>query len=132
MSRVVPFVLSILFAVSSRVAAGELPRDQPEVVGLSQKTLDEVQPGFTKLVADNKIAGAVALVARHGKVAYVATVGYRDLAKKTPMTEDTIFAIASMSKPITCVAAMMLVEEGKLNWLRNLFLRWRRPVLDGA
>jgi CubicO group peptidase (beta-lactamase class C family) len=74
-----------------------------------------VQPGLTKLVADNKIAGAVALVARHGKVAYVATVGYRDLAKKTPMTEDTIFAIASMSKPITCVAAMMLVEEGKLN-----------------
>jgi CubicO group peptidase (beta-lactamase class C family) len=63
----------------------------------------------------NKIAGAVVVVARHGKVAYVATVGYRDLAKKTPMTENTIFAIASMSKPITCVAAMMLVEEGKLN-----------------
>jgi CubicO group peptidase (beta-lactamase class C family) len=115
MRRVVPFVLSILFAVSFRVPAGEMPRDQPKAVGLSEKTLDEVQPGLTKLVADNKIAGAVALVARHGKVAYVATVGYRDLAKKTPMTEDTIFAIASMSKPITCVAAMMLVEEGKLN-----------------
>ena len=115
MNRVVPFVLSILFAVSSRVAAGELPRDKPNAVGLLERTLAEVQPGLTKLVADNKIAGAVALAARYGKVAYVATVGYRDLAKKTPMTEDTIFAIASMSKPITCVAAMMLVEEGKLN-----------------
>jgi CubicO group peptidase (beta-lactamase class C family) len=110
MRRVVLFVLSILLVVSFRVPAGELARDQPNAVGLSQKTLDEVQPGLTKLVADNKIAGAVAVVARHGKVAYVTTVGYRDLAKKTPITEDTIFAIASMSKRITCVAAMIPIS----------------------
>lgn len=73
-----------------------------------------LQPALQKLVDNGKIAGAVALVARRGKVADVAVVGYRDLADKTPMTEDTIFAIMSMTKPITCVAAMTLVEQGKL------------------
>jgi CubicO group peptidase (beta-lactamase class C family) len=115
MRRVPWFAMSILLVVSSRVPAAELPRVQPKEVGLSGKTLDEVQAGLTKLVADNKIPGAVVVVARHGKVAYVTTAGYRDVAKKVPMSEDTIFAIASMTKPITCVAAMMLIEEGKLS-----------------
>ncbi len=94
--------------------AGELPRCQPEVVGLRSPALDELAPALQKLVDDGKIPGAVALVARHGKIAYVKPLGYRDLASKAPMTEDTIFAIASMTKPITCVAAMMLVEQEKL------------------
>lgn len=115
MRRVGPFVLSILLVVSSPVPAGELPRAEPKSVGLSAQTLNEVQSGLAKLVTDHKIAGAVVVVSRHGKIAYVATAGFRDLEKKVPMTEDTIFAIASMTKPITCTAAMMLVEEGKLN-----------------
>ena len=116
MTRTVPFVTSIIMlVVSCRLPAADLPRVEPKAVRLSEKALDVVQPGLTKLIADNRIAGAVVVVARHGKVAYFTTVGYRDLAKKVPMTEDTIFAIASMTKPITCVAAMMLVEEGKLN-----------------
>ena len=115
MTRVAPLVLLMLLRVSSGVSAGELPRVQPKVVGLSEKILDEVKPGLANLVAENKIAGAVAVVARHGKVAYAETVGYRDLASKALMTEDTIFAIASMTKPIICVAAMMLVEDGKLS-----------------
>ena len=77
--------------------------------------MGSVQTELEKLVTGSKIPGALVLVARHGKVAYVTTVGYRDLASKTPLTEDTIFAIASMTKPITCVAAMMLIEEGKLS-----------------
>src|SRR5262249_39472086 len=93
----------------------ELPRAEPSAVGLSATALGGIQPGLEKLVSDHKIAGAVVVVARHGKIAYVTTVGSRDLAKKTPMTEDTIFAIASMSKPITCVAAMILIDEGKLS-----------------
>src|SRR4029079_15301186 len=56
--------------------------------------------------------GGVALVVRHGKVAAVATFGYRDVAAKDPMTEATIFAVASMTKPVTCVAVMTLVERG--------------------
>jgi CubicO group peptidase (beta-lactamase class C family) len=115
MRRILPFVTSILLVVSTRVPAAELPRVEPKAVGLSEKKLDDIKPGLTKLVDEHKIAGAVVMVARHGKVAYVATAGYRDLANKAPMTEDTIFAIASMSKPITCVAAIMLVEQGKLS-----------------
>ena len=95
------FATSVLLFVSSQAQAGELPRGEPSAVGLSAKALGGIQPGLEKLVSDHKIAGGVVVVARHGKVAYVTTVGYRDLAKKTPMTEDTIFAIASMSKPIT-------------------------------
>lgn len=111
-----PFLLAatVVFACGNCLRAGELPTCQPEVVGLSSAKLSELAPALTKLVADGKIPGAVALVARHGKVAHVTAVGYRDLAAKSPMTEDTIFAIASMSKPVTCVAAMMLVEQGKL------------------
>ena len=114
MRRFVPFAFSVLFVVSTRVPAADLPRVPPEQVGFRPSELGAVQTGLEKLVAGNKIPGALVLIARHGKVAYVTTVGCRDLAKKTPMTEDTIFAIASMTKPITCVAAMMLVEEGKL------------------
>lgn len=106
--RIVPIVTSILLVMSSGIAADELPRVQPKEVGLSEKVLDEVRPGLEKLMANNKIAGAVVVVARHGKLAHVEAVGYRDLASKTPMTEDTIFAIASMTKPITCIAAMQL------------------------
>ena len=115
MRRSIPFVIPFLLVASSGVPADELPRVQPKSVGLSEKMPDEIPPGLAKLVAEGKMAGAVVAVARHGKIAHVGTVGYRDLASKSPMTEDTIFAIASMTKPITCVAAMMLVEEGKLS-----------------
>jgi CubicO group peptidase (beta-lactamase class C family) len=113
--RNVGIVTSIVLVVSSGIAADELPRVQPKEVGLSEKALDDVKPGLERLIADNKIAGAVVVVARHGKLAHIEAVGYRDLASKAPMTDDTIFAIASMTKPITCIAAMLLVEEGKLS-----------------
>src|SRR5580700_10553297 len=96
--------LSLVLAPCSSVTAQELPSTAPEAVGLSAEKLAGVKPALQKLVDDGKIPGGVALIARHGKVAYVTTFGYRDLAKKTPMTEDTIFAIASMTKPITCTA----------------------------
>jgi CubicO group peptidase (beta-lactamase class C family) len=72
------------------------------------------KPALQKLVDEGKIAGAVVLVERRGSAPELSVVGYRDLATKTLMTEDTIFAIMSMTKPITCVGAMMLVEQGKL------------------
>ncbi len=103
----------ILFAVTSSMA-GELPRAEPGEVGLSASRLAELKPSLRKLVEDGQIAGGVALVARHGKVVFVDAFGERDRATKAPMLEDSIFAIASMTKPITCVAAMTLVEQGKL------------------
>ncbi len=105
---------ALLFACVIAVRAGELPKAEPHEVKLSAEKLAELKPALQKLVDDAKIAGAVALVARHGKVASVTSIGYRDLASKAPMTEDTIFAIASMTKPITCVAVMTLVEQGKI------------------
>ncbi len=65
-------------------------------------------------VAKKQIAGAVALVSRKGQVVYEAAVGMRDVAAKEPMTKDTIFRIASMTKPITSAAVMTLVEDGKV------------------
>jgi CubicO group peptidase (beta-lactamase class C family) len=106
---------ALLFLIPLCAApAGELPKSEPAGVGLSAEKLRDLKPALQKLVDDGKIPGGVAVVARHGKVAYVTTFGYRDLPSKTPMTEDTIFAIASMTKPITCTAVMMLVEQGKL------------------
>jgi Beta-lactamase len=60
------------------------------------------------------IPGAVVLIARNGKIAYLEAVGFRDRDKKIPMSTDAIFQIASMTKPFTSVATMMLVEEGKI------------------
>src|SRR5207248_9499994 len=65
-------------------------------------------------IAENKIPGAIMMIQRNGKIAYFNSFGVRDPATKEPMTPDSIFRIYSMSKPITTVAAMMLVEEGKL------------------
>jgi CubicO group peptidase (beta-lactamase class C family) len=100
--------------VLSPARAGELPRAEPGEVGLSASKLAELKPSLAKLAQDGKIAGGVALVVRHGKVAFVEAFGERDRATHAPMLEDSIFAIASMTKPITCVAAMTLVEQGKL------------------
>jgi len=65
-------------------------------------------------IASGKIPGAILLIQRHGKPVYFESFGVRDVATKLPMTPDTIFRLYSMSKPITSVAIMMLVEDGKL------------------
>lgn len=109
-----PAAVSFLItALASDPPAG-LPKATPAEVGLSAEKLREIKPALEKLVADDKNAGGVVSIARHGKVAYFETYGYRDLESKTPMTADTIFTIASMTKPITCIGVMRLVEEGKI------------------
>jgi CubicO group peptidase (beta-lactamase class C family) len=114
MVRFTALAAMVLLIPPHAVRGGELPKAEPEEVGLKGQRLAKIQPMLAKLVTDGKIPGGVAVVARNGKLAYVTTFGYRELANKTPMTEDTIFAIASMTKPITCTAAMTLVEQGKL------------------
>ncbi len=64
---------------------------------------------------NNELPGAVVLIARNGKLVMFDSFGFRDKETKAPMTNDTIFRIASMTKPIVTVAAMILVEEGKLS-----------------
>ena len=114
MSHHTRLTTSLVLFVTAFAQAGELPTAEPDAVGLSPGKLDRLKPALQKLVDDGKIPGGVAVVAHRGKVAYVASFGYRNLESKEPMTVDTIFAIASMTKPITCVWVMRLVEQGKI------------------
>jgi CubicO group peptidase (beta-lactamase class C family) len=95
------------------VTAESLPKAIPEKVGLSSKRLERVSELFQDLVDQQQLAGVVALVARQGKVAFFKAWGRMDLADDVPMGKDTIFRIASMTKPITCTAVMILHEEGR-------------------
>jgi CubicO group peptidase (beta-lactamase class C family) len=91
-----------------------ISRVAPEEVGLSSKGLERVSRFLKDEVARGNVPGVVVLVARKGKVAYFESFGVRDPATGVPMTNDTIFRMYSMTKPFTSVAAMMLVEEGKM------------------
>ncbi|MGE0864945.1 MAG: serine hydrolase domain-containing protein [Vicinamibacterales bacterium] len=90
------------------------PRATPDSVGLSAERLQHATAVLRQAVADRKIAGAVALVARHGKIAYLEPVGLQDVAGRIPMAERSLFRIYSQTKAVTAVAVMMLVEAGKL------------------
>ncbi|MCY4183286.1 MAG: serine hydrolase [Gammaproteobacteria bacterium] len=85
----------------------------PEEVGMDSGRLDRLTTAMQGLVDEGRLAGAVTAVARHGKIAHFESAGYRDLEAGAPMTNDTLFRIYSMTKPITGVALMMLYEEGK-------------------
>ena len=90
-----------------------MPRSTPESVGLNSAKLAEATALLKQYVADKKIAGAVAAVARKGKLAYLEAVGVQDLESRAPMTDRSLFRIYSMTKSVTAVAVMMLLEEGK-------------------
>jgi len=107
-------VTGLAFAGPLLAAAQSLPTTSPERVGLSSERLQMITEVLKADVAANKIPGAVLLVARGGKVAWFEAVGRLDPVAGTPMPRDGIFRIYSMSKPITTVAAMMLVEDGRL------------------
>jgi CubicO group peptidase (beta-lactamase class C family) len=107
------YVLTILIALAPVAWGQGLPKASPKSVGLSQERLDRITVLMQKHVDESLLAGAVALVAREGKVAYLKSVGMQDKEKGVEMKPDAIFRIASMSKPITSVAVMMLYEEGR-------------------
>ncbi len=86
----------------------------PEAVNLSSERLARIAATFQSDVEAGTIPGAVALVARRGKTAYLQAFGYRDREKGLPMATGSIFRIASMTKPIVSLAIMMLVEEGRI------------------
>jgi CubicO group peptidase (beta-lactamase class C family) len=85
--------------------------------GFSSDRLKRVTDAFQSEVDKGAIPGAVVLIARNGKIAYFEAFGFQNRENKEPMKTDAIFRIASMSKPITSVAVMMLVEEGKIQLL---------------
>jgi len=91
-----------------------LPRVKPEEVGMSSERLADVARTLNADIARGQMPGAVLAIARHGKLAYFEAFGYRDEKANAPMTTDAIFNIASMTKPMTAVAALQLYEQGKL------------------
>src|ERR1700712_3136445 len=108
-----------LFAVltlclSTQSFADSAVQTRPEEAGLSAAGLARIDAYLNNEIATDKIPGALMMIERHGKLGYYARFGVRDPGTKAPMSDDTLFRIYSMSKPVTSVAAMMLVEEGKL------------------
>jgi CubicO group peptidase (beta-lactamase class C family) len=102
----------LLLAVA--LTAASLPSDKPEAVGLSSERLQRINQMIQRYIDGGEITGAITMVSRRGKVAHFEAQGQMDLETKAPMRKDAIFRIASMSKPITAVAILILMEEGRL------------------
>ena len=114
MKRLVALVTLIgVLVLTGAVWAQGLATARPEEVGLSSERLERLSRALRGEIEAGKIPGAVALVARKGKIVYFESFGVRDKSAGDPMPKDAIFRIYSMTKPFTSVAAMMLMEEGK-------------------
>lgn len=105
---IAPTVLLVVALVSSIVI------DAAPVGGFSEEKLLNVRSTLQSAVAGGELPGVVTVVWRNGELVQLNALGWRDIERKLPMEANTIFRIASMSKPITAVAALMLIEEGKL------------------
>jgi len=95
-------------------AAASLSTGTPEAVGMSSARLQRVTDGFKAEVAAGRLPGFVIAVARRGQIVYHEAAGAQDVTTQVPMQRDSIFRIYSMTKPLASLAAMMLVEDGKL------------------
>jgi CubicO group peptidase (beta-lactamase class C family) len=92
-----------------------LPRARPEAVGLAAAPLRDATALLQRFVDEHKIAGAVAAVARRGKLAYLEAAGFQNVDGRVPMTDRSLFRIYSMTKSVTAVAVMILLEEGRFS-----------------
>jgi len=122
-------LLSISYVSAKLPKMSGVPTANPESVGMSSerlKRLDAVMQGY---IDRNETAGVVTLVARKGKVVHFSALGKRDVESGAPMKHDNIFRIASMAKPITSVAVMMLYEEGHFQ-LRDPISNWLPEFAD--
>lgn len=101
-------------ALAPVLFAASLPVSTPEKEGFSKERLERLNQNLERITKANQPPGAVAMVLRNGRIVHVRAAGFRDVEGKLPMDKDTICHVYSMTKPITSVAVMMLVEEGKL------------------
>ena len=109
-----PGIGIVMLACGAAFADDPLPRAKPEEVGLSSERLARIAETLKADIAAGRTPGAVIAIARHGKLVALDAYGWRDKAANIPMTTDTIFNIASMTKPMTAVGGLMLYEQGKL------------------
>jgi CubicO group peptidase (beta-lactamase class C family) len=115
LTRSQTLLVGLAVALTAGPLAGQaLPRERPEAVGMSAERLARVQEVLQSHVERGEVAGAVALVMRDGRLVSLETAGVLDAGTAAPMRADAIFQIASMTKPVTSTAIMMLVEEGKV------------------
>ena len=103
-----------LLVLSVNVSAAELAVGLPQSQGMSPIRLSRIHDLMQTEVTENRVPGAVVLVARKGKIVYADAVGFLDKPSAKPMTRDAIFRAYSMTKPMVSVLTMMLVEEGRL------------------
>jgi CubicO group peptidase (beta-lactamase class C family) len=104
----------ILAGAALCAQAEPLPQASPEEVGMSSLRLGRIDAAMQKAVDSGELPGAVIFIARDGQLVYAKSFGWQDREKKIPMSNDSIFRLYSMTKPVVSVAAMMLVEEGKI------------------
>ena len=104
-----------LALIALSLTAASLPTGKPEEVGMSTERLQRIQQMLQKHIAAGEMAGASAVVVRKGKVVYQTYQGVMDLESKKPVTAETMFRVASMTKPVTSAAIMMMIEEGKVH-----------------
>ncbi|MDX3968054.1 MAG: serine hydrolase domain-containing protein [Bradyrhizobium sp.] len=103
------------FLIGAAMLAGSMVRSRAgDIPAPSSEGLDRITAYFDNEVTSGRLPGAVILIQQHGKPVYLKTFGVRDTRTGLAMTPDTIFSIHSMTKPITCLGAMMLIDEGKL------------------
>jgi CubicO group peptidase (beta-lactamase class C family) len=91
-----------------------LPRAEPEAVGMSSARLGRIIPALNADIEAGRLPGAVVAVARHGRLAFHEAVGHLGPDRRAPMPLDALFAVASMTKPVTGVAGLLLWEEGRI------------------
>ena len=112
--RIVALAAALFLLVPQALLAQGLTVAVPESVGMSSERLERLTAALQAYVDEDRLAGAVAIVARRGKIAYMEAVGYRDKESGAPMTTDAIFRIASQTKALASVGVMLLQEEGRL------------------
>ena len=113
-TRLLLLWLALALCTAPVRSAENFPRAAPEAVGLSGPRLDRLTEAMQAYVDDGRLAGAVVLVARRGRVAYLRSFGQRDIESGSPMADDAIFRIASQTKAIISTGVMVLQEEGRL------------------
>lgn len=128
-----PIVLLVASAISlcsaHNVIAQAATLASDEVEGMSRARLARIAPAMKEQVDKHTFPGAVTMVARHGKIVHFEAHGYLDAGKSKPMIKDALFRLASMTKPIVTTAAMMLVEQGKIN-LNDPITKWLPELKD--
>lgn len=122
--------LAHLIAFSTQTLALErLPLAMPESVGVSSQRLQRLDESMRRYIDNELLAGTVTLIARDGKIIHLKAQGWKDKENDLAMTDDTLFVIMSMTKPIVSVALMMLYEEGRF-LLTDPVSKWIPEIID--